>query len=354
MWQRTRQAPPAQQEAPPPPRSVRRRLGTAVARVSWTYLLVLFAFWAAMRWAGDRWWLGTLILFGPVWVTALPLAVLVPAALVLRRRMVGVLAIAACVAFFLVMDLCVPWRVLIHGGGGASPRLRLLTCNVHGHAVRDDALLGMISDAAPDIVVLQEWWWNREPPPLQGGKWYVRRDGELLIASRYPIILAHNYAGLDEGGTGGSAVRYAIAAPGGALNLFNLHLASPHNPFDKIIQGKPTAEEELGQHIAVRAWQSQLLSDAAANTGGAVLLAGDFNTPAEGTIYHGYWSQFTDAFSTAGSGFGHTYFGQGAAVRIDHILMNNAWRCTSSRVLDGIGSPHHPLVADLERVGAGQ
>ena len=60
-----------------------------------------------------------------------------------------------------------------------------------------------------------------------------------------------------------------------------------------------------------------------ADLGGAALVAGDFNTPCEGSIYRTYWSSFCDAFTTAGTGLGHTYFADGAAVRIDHIMMGS-------------------------------
>ena len=40
------------------------------------------------------------------------------------------------------------------------------------------------------------------------------------------------------------------------------------------------------------------------------LIAGDFNMPADSTIYRRCWSTFTNVFSGAGFGFGHTKFTQ--------------------------------------------
>ena len=103
-------------------------------------------------------------------------------------------------------------------------------------------------------------------------------------------------------------------------------------------------------HLAVRTEQSRILSEAAKASGDGVILAGDFNTPPDGRIYHGWWCKFDDSFSTAGWGLGHTYFGEKAAVRIDHIMTGSGWRCRMSQVERTIGSPHHPLVAELDAV----
>src|SRR6185437_576525 len=102
---------------------------------------------------------------------------------------------------------------------------------------------------------------------------------------------------------------------------------------------KPAAQEQVAVHLAYRTEQSEKLSRMIANLDGDVLVGGDFNTPGEGSIYRTYWSQFSDAFNTAGFGVGHTYFAAGAAVRIDHILYGSRWQCTDCRVAAGIGSP---------------
>src|ERR1041385_2869094 len=44
---------------------------------------------------GDRWWPATLVLFGPRWLTALPLLALVPVALVVARRALVPLVVSA-------------------------------------------------------------------------------------------------------------------------------------------------------------------------------------------------------------------------------------------------------------------
>ena len=68
----------------------------------------------------------------------------------------------------------------------------------------------------------------------------------------------------------------------------------------------------------------------AANIQGPLILAGDFNMPADSTVYRATWGRFNNAFSRSGFGFGHTErpgsFGWLFGVRIDHILSGPHWR----------------------------
>jgi endonuclease/exonuclease/phosphatase family metal-dependent hydrolase len=313
--------------------------------MSWAYLGVILALWTILRLEGDRWWVGTVILFGPIWVVTIPLAVLVPGAILFRKRSLPILAVAGGISAFCLMGLCVPWRTYLSGPLKAKT-LRIVTCNVHGKS----ALNRIIKDNDPDIVLLQEWPGSKEKPTADGKPWYTRVDGELLIASRFPILSTDVMTDKTWSDWGGSVARYTIAAPGGSLQLFNTHLASPHRPFAAVMAGKPDATERLEEYLAVRRNQSRFLSESAANAGNGVILAGDFNTPCEGHVYHTFWYEYGDAFTTAGLGLGHTYFAHGASVRIDHVLTGSAWRCSDCRVGNYVGSPHRPVVAELVRV----
>jgi endonuclease/exonuclease/phosphatase (EEP) superfamily protein YafD len=138
-----------------------------------------------------------------------------------------------------------------------------------------------------------------------------------------------------------------VATPDGAVHFFDLHLASPHNQFEEVITAAPNGKHDVEVHLAVRAEQSIRISALAKEAGPNVVVAGDFNSIAEGSIYRESWSEFSDSFTTAGFGLGHTYFSEGAAVRIDHILTGTRWHCVSCRVGPYIGSPHRPVIADV-------
>src|SRR5262249_11050682 len=101
----------------------------------------------------------------------------------------------------------------------------------------------------------------------------------------------------------------------------------------------------------VRRGQSELIRAGAGEAEGRLPLAGDFNTPPDSATYRRCWSSLSNAYSSAGVGWGYTYFTQHAAVRIDHILAGDGWRCRACWVGPDVGSPHRPVVADVEWVG---
>ena len=57
-----------------------------------------------------------------------------------------------------------------------------------------------------------------------------------------------------------------------------------------------------------------------------MLVLGDFNMPPDSAIYRRCWSDFSNAFDSAGFGFGSTHFTHRTAVRIDHVLAGPGWR----------------------------
>lgn len=134
---------------------LRFRATGAVATCTWLYLLFVAAVWLLIGLAGDRWWLATMMLFGPRWVYGAPPLLLVPAAIGCRRRSLWPLAAAALIVVWPIMGLCLPVARLWPGSG---PSIRVLTCNVKGHCHRNRALEALIRDAAVNVVALQGCW----------------------------------------------------------------------------------------------------------------------------------------------------------------------------------------------------
>ena len=106
------------------------------------------AVWLLLRFGGDRWWFATVILFGPRWLCALPLAMLVPAAAIIRRRLLSVLAATAIMVFGPVMGFCIPRARLTTADG---PSLRVLTCNVKGKCYDNATLDKLIEETCPTL-----------------------------------------------------------------------------------------------------------------------------------------------------------------------------------------------------------
>ena len=283
--------------------------------------------------------MGTLAIFSPRWVVILPLAPLVPLALAFNRRCIWILAIASAGALFWVMGLCLPWRTLF-APGSSAPAVRVLTCNVHGQALNSSQLAGLIAAVHPDVIVLQEWAPPYESSIFREGDWNVITIGEQCIATRFRIDTAQE---LEDG----SAVHYTLETSAGRIDLFSVHLASPHPLLFAALQGMPNGKTDLENNAIEREGQSRELNRITRSISGPLLIAGDFNLCPDSPIFRENFRQFTDAFDAAGFGFGWSYRVSWAAMRIDHILSNSQWTCRDCWLGIDVGSPHRPLIADF-------
>src|SRR5262249_19357517 len=126
----------------------RRRLYFLTGLLCRVYLITILAIWALIAWAGDRWWPTTLFLFGPRWVTLLPLILLVPAAAAIRRRSLTLVFLSLLVVLVPLMGWNIPWGSLTTPSPSGF-RLRVLTCNVDQGMFDADALTLLIGQEQP-------------------------------------------------------------------------------------------------------------------------------------------------------------------------------------------------------------
>jgi endonuclease/exonuclease/phosphatase family metal-dependent hydrolase len=315
---------------------------------SWLYLALVLVAWAVLALTADRWWLGTLLLFGPRWVLAVPLLVLLPAAAVRRRALLASLSVAAVLLAGPVTGFCLPTARLSHPRPLAS--LRILTCNTDGLDLRPGAFRQLLMETGPDIVALQEWQPEFEAEVFAGGDWHIHHAGGPCLASRYPV--GRTQAVRDKMGWRDIIVRHDLKMPGGTLYFYNAHLATPRSGLQEVVDRGWAGEPEMRANAALRFGESEAAAALVAQTdGGAVLVAGDFNLPCESTIYRQYWGGFADAFPAAGFGWGHTKFTRWWGVRIDHILAGPGWHCRRCWVGPDVGSDHRPVIADMDWLG---
>ena len=324
----------------------------------WLYVALLFVVWLLLYAGGDRWWFPTLILFGPRWLCALPLAVLAPAAAFWRRRLLWPLTAAAIVVVGPIMGLCLPWARLAVPEG---PKLRVLTCNLKDRCHDNAVLNELIRRAAPDVVALQGCSEDARIAWPEG--WHVCQQGEMLIASRYPLgeVQRLSQDSPDEDGDVlPSTPRLhllgcLIAAPQGDLCFCTVHPASPHHGIAPLLSHntvlRPSASPLLSAEIENRWQDSRELSKRLHGRGGPQIIAGDLNLPPDSAIYRTFWAGYWNAFSSTGLGFGYTEWPRlpvlRFGIRIDHILSSPDWQPCRCWVGPDVGSDHLPLIADL-------
>lgn len=301
-----------------------------------------------LRVAGDRWWLATMLTYGPRWVLALPLGILMPVAA--RQRALVLLFLGLVLVAGPVTGLCVPARMFLVRDSGL-PAVRVLTCNVQGEQLDLLALGTLIDEIRPDVVALQECspQHGRALFGRRQGEWHVRTDKGLCLASRYPVREAAVLG--DEPGWRDIAVRYDLETPGGVVHFFNLHLATPRTGLEAVLREWEKGIPALRANTTLRWKQSGVVSRFVDQVHGPTLVAGDFNMPGDSPIYRRFWSHYSDAFSSAGLGWGHTRFTRWFGIRIDHVLAGPEWRFRRCWVGPDIGSDHRPVIADVEFIG---
>jgi vancomycin resistance protein VanJ len=335
---------PLKKELPLPKRGWRRRAERLIAICSWFYLLTVLTLWIGLLTAADLWWPATLLLFSPRWLLLLPPVPFLLAAVLRPRLLVPLVATLVLVAGPL-MGFCVPWQSF-QGAAPCGRHFRVLTCNMHYTTKDPTELDRLLAASRPDIVALQEWRGPSEFAALPRAEWHTHRLDAQLLVSAYPIRRGTRLGG-GSSSANGLVMRYELETPLGLVTLFSVHLASPRQGLYTVVHERGQAPEGLEDASRLRWGQSENLARAARAVEGPVLLAGDFNTPPESAIFRRPWSGFTDAFGSAGWGWGYTFIGGRTLVRIDHILAGPGWNCDSCWVGPNVGSPHRPLLADL-------
>src|SRR6185295_18566035 len=344
--------------------AVKPRATTGRLRATWKqvaigvliglYALATVAVWGLFYFAGDRWWLATVMLFGPRWIYAAPLPVLAVLAGLYYRRALIPLAILTAVQLFAIMGLELHWS-----SATQSPRaLRIVSLNTNRMRLDEQALLTWIDEIKPDVVVLQEYphpGTSRAKEIVWPEGWHVSHYDEYFLASRLPIVDVEH--ALRPGSGSVAAVAYTLERDGKKLRLVSVHLSTPRNGLEAVLDRKtllaPSHADKLDRIIRYRRLESNEVSQWTARSTPPVIVAGDFNMPRDSAIFRNDWSsRFSNAYSQSGCGFGSTKltakWGWTSGLRIDHILFDEGWHARRCWVGPDLGSDHLPIVAELE------
>lgn len=315
-------------------------------------MLLIFFVWGLLRFAGDRWWFATLLLFGPRWICGLPLVVLLPVSIFRRSKLTLPLAATATILLFAILDLRIPWR---RAWPPSGERIRVFTFNVCADSVPPSVLEDAIRELQPDVVALQEC--RKSTFAAVFRDWHVCADGQLLIAARFPIHIQrvdssvyspHNWPR--------TTLLECIGEFGGRdVAICTVHLPSPRFGLSRIIDRRtliaPSRRELLEFETAGRDSVSARVASMIAISPFDRIVMGDFNMPTDSSLYVRDWSSFQNAFTSTGWGFGRTMrapvgnfvFG----IRIDQVLTSGKWIPARSWVGPDLGSDHLPVIADL-------
>jgi endonuclease/exonuclease/phosphatase family metal-dependent hydrolase len=332
------------------------------------YLVALVAVVAALRLAGERWWLATLALYLPRIGFGFPLPFVVAALLWARSyRLLPTQLACALIVLFPLMGL------RLWGPQAPRPdawRFRLFTANIGNGAGGIAHVVRRARSADPDVIVLEEV----DDGPLEveqlraGFAGYsFWSSGQFAVACRFPIEDAELPPPLPLGSNfvPRNYARLRLVTPAGPIRLYAVHPYSPHSAFDELREVRPSdsftdqlltvrvfdprAPAIVARNTKLRLLQVRALADDARQSAEPVLIAGDTNLPGLSWALATLLGDYHDAFADAGRGFGYTYPAWHRRwLRIDRLLGGPRFRFLSAvseppRLYD-----HLPLTADVE------
>jgi endonuclease/exonuclease/phosphatase family metal-dependent hydrolase len=320
---------------------------------AWGYLLLVLLVWQVMERTGDLWWPGTLLLFSPRWLFALPALLLLPYSIFRNRLLLIPLIVTLIIIYIPFMGL--NWSGSSGSNSHIGKPIRIVTCNIHSGEFNQKKLETMIRDTAADIVTLQEVPSNLLLIPPKGWQMIVTKG--FAILSRYPLT--------------GTAV-VTMPPPGekwlkpqmlqtiastdlGALAVCSVHLPTPRFGLQEIFDRKtlirPSRKGRLLRDTVYRREVAKKVNSYISQLDLPVIVAGDFNTPSDSRLFQEVWGSYRNAFDEKGRGYGWTqrvrFSGLRYSSRIDHILTSSRLMPLTSAVGSDVGSDHLPLIADI-------
>jgi endonuclease/exonuclease/phosphatase (EEP) superfamily protein YafD len=352
--------PPAHAEAAPAgPGGIARGTAALLSLATWGYLAALVVLLILLEWWSEAHWTLDLLLYGPSQGLLLPLALLTPLALLLRRRLLWVHLLCIALVAFLFMTF--GWRSRTIA---SAETITVVTHNVgDGNVAQFNRF---VADEKPDVLLLQDAGLRHREIARTYASWFRAQHGGLVLVSKHPIIES---ALLRDAAWNGRSVaaRFVIQFQGRPLALYNVHLPTPRAQLSPFLQKRVlsslfldderaaanTAATTYQQYLTARAGVVRRLVKVFADEKQPCIVGGDFNLPDHGTLYHVLTDDLKDAFAETGRGWGLTFPGArrnrgarfiGPWLRIDYLFAGKGWVPISCDVEPGQDSQHRAVV----------
>ncbi len=331
-------------------RTCRKRPGRLLKSLTLLYGALLLLITLNNLLGPEIWWGGSLNLYLPQWIWALPGAILLPWYLLSAPAWSGLPLLALLWVAGPLMGFC--WGgIFAHAHSEPGIHLRVMTYNVKWGHRNAGAILEEIARSKPDLILMQDSGGALydDLRALRQG-WNVKTLDQYTLLSRYPLsdpevrwispLENHRCA------------RCVLQVGETPITLYDCHLMTPRWGLGSIRHPRSQGVGGLEANVAERLLQATMLAGHLKKERGPLLVAGDFNAPQQSLVCRKLLGAgLKDAYACAGLGYGYTY-GQSTKIgrpymRIDHILLSEDWQVESCRVGTEEGSDHSPVIADL-------
>jgi vancomycin resistance protein VanJ len=338
-----------------------RWLQLALRASTFAYLAFLLLLTTLLEWHAERHWLTAFLLYVPQQAWLLPLAFLVPFALLLDPRLCLWQLGGAVFLLVIFMDYEWSWPAAAKG------RIITLVTNNIGEAKKYSAIPFIQAEQA-DIIVLQEASYRGSEYAVRLTNYFAAEQGQFVILSRWPVKNSGNVPVRAEGDAP-LAAWFELDCEGRTLVVYGVHLLTPRAQLESLrgigflaaLAGREGRHGSKLRTFNQNFWDNQM--DLARKLAAEIekeqrpfLIAGDFNAPNHGVVYHLFASKFNDAFESAGRGYGFTFPGAsrnpltlfGPWLRLDHVFASQALRPVYCRAESNRASQHRAVAARFE------
>lgn len=314
------------------------------------YLAVLIVITLVIHTRLNSYWLVTSLLFSPRWMLALPLALLIPWTLIVRRRFAWFYLAHVFLILFPILGYELPRRT--SEVAPATPVVHVLTCNVGGGRLDQERFVRLLKEEQIDVVMLQECSQTVAESLFEELDWRHLQSHQVVLGSPFElsnmrVLARHPKAGFEAVAAIACEMDWPRQEP---VQLVSVHLPTFRPALEKLQhfdpEEAPVAIEKRGEMYRAIALR---VSDAVIDSSLPTIVAGDFNVPIESDFYREFWSDFQNAFSLSGNGFGYTKYTRLHGIRIDHVLADRRWKVLTARVGPDLGGDHRPVIVQLAR-----
>jgi endonuclease/exonuclease/phosphatase (EEP) superfamily protein YafD len=306
----------------------------------------------------EGFWLTTVSLYSAPGFWLAPMLLLVPASLFWERRLL------------LLYPLLVVFLVFFHmrwnpfpGGDPTTAELIILSNNVGQRG--KTSFRNYEQSIVPDIILLQEVGGRIYKHERDFPGYHAAASGEFGILSRHPILLAEPVPGLELP----VAARFRVLFGKEEVILYNVHLPTPRRNLQRLRGNgflhslasggglfSKNVRGEFNEFMDRNLRLAEKIVEAASGEDSPVVIAGDFNAPAQGRVARTMAKAFQDVHLKAGGGCGFTFPGVsrnpfslfGPFLRIDHAYANGRLRPVGCRVEPRRPSQHLAVAAGFD------
>lgn len=317
-------------------------------------IFVTLSLLALLGGVSEDWWVSAALSYLPrAPYLALSLAV-VPAVMLRQWGRAVVNGLCGAVVAGPVMGLCAPVGVSDSSGvKSAEDSLLVLTCNIQNGDSDLPTLLAEIDALRPDVIALQETKRGGAALSAHFTDWQTVHVGEFWVASRYPVRLIDQCDA--EATRRTTAILCEIASPRETWLLCDVHLSTARHGltglrWHSLLSGAGVDD------LKWRQWERRLESEETLRfvsrySDRPLIVAGDFNTPTNSSLFGDVWNGWRSAFDVEGWGYGFTspcntrrlWPENTPWLRIDHILCDAGWRIHQAGIGTSAGSDHRLL-----------